>query len=103
MHMPRSRAKSPPRNFWRGMRIGYHNHFAEFSRFFDGRQAYEILLDLLDPRVVVELDAYWARMGGASFDPNKPNNTGQQPPLSGNSLEDGVEPSAHQAGAGPSR
>ena len=49
----------------RGMRIGYHNHFAEFSRFCDGRQAYEILLDLLDPRVVVELDAYWARLGGA--------------------------------------
>jgi hypothetical protein len=23
----------------------------------------------------------WARMGGASFDPDKPNNTGQQPPL----------------------
>jgi sugar phosphate isomerase/epimerase len=49
----------------RGMRIAYHNHYAEFSRFFDGRQAYDILLDLLDPRVLVELDAYWARMGGA--------------------------------------
>jgi sugar phosphate isomerase/epimerase len=49
----------------RGMRIGYHNHFAEFSQAFDGRQAYDILLDLLDPRVLVELDAYWTRMGGA--------------------------------------
>ena len=49
----------------RGLAIGYHNHFAEFSQSFDGRQAYDLLLDLLDPRVVVELDAYWARMGGA--------------------------------------
>jgi sugar phosphate isomerase/epimerase len=49
----------------RGLTIGYHNHFAEFSQVFDGRQAYDLLLDLLDPRVVVELDAYWARMGGA--------------------------------------
>ncbi|MBD0737372.1 sugar phosphate isomerase/epimerase [Streptomyces sp. CBMA29] len=49
----------------RGMRIAYHNHFAEFSRVFDGRQAYDLLLDLLDDRVLVELDAYWAQMGGA--------------------------------------
>lgn len=49
----------------RGLTIGYHNHYAEFSNVFGGRQAYDILLDLLDPRVVVELDAYWARMGGA--------------------------------------
>jgi sugar phosphate isomerase/epimerase len=49
----------------RGMTIGYHNHYAEFRNTFDGRQAYDILLELLDPRIVVELDAYWARMGGA--------------------------------------
>lgn len=49
----------------RGLTIGYHNHFAEFSQVFDGRQAYDVLLGLLDPRVVLELDAYWARMGGA--------------------------------------
>jgi sugar phosphate isomerase/epimerase len=49
----------------RGMRIAYHNHFAEFSQVFDGRQAYDVLLDLLDERVLVELDAYWATMGGA--------------------------------------
>lgn len=48
----------------RGMTIAYHNHFAEFSQNFEGRQAYEHLLDHLDPRVVLELDAYWARMGG---------------------------------------
>ncbi|HEX4789823.1 MAG TPA: sugar phosphate isomerase/epimerase [Actinospica sp.] len=49
----------------RGMRIAYHNHYAEFSRSFDGKQAYDLLLELLDERVVVELDAYWAAMGGA--------------------------------------
>jgi sugar phosphate isomerase/epimerase len=49
----------------RGMAIAYHNHFAEFANTFGGRQAYDLLLDALDERVVVELDAYWAVMGGA--------------------------------------
>jgi sugar phosphate isomerase/epimerase len=49
----------------RGMTVAYHNHFAEFSQFFGGRQAYDVLLAELDDRVVVELDAYWAVMGGA--------------------------------------
>jgi sugar phosphate isomerase/epimerase len=49
----------------RGMRIAYHNHFAEFAQFFGGRQAYDLLLEQLDDRVLVELDAYWALMGGA--------------------------------------
>lgn len=49
----------------RGMRIACHNHFAEFSREFAGRPAYDLLLDLLDDRVLAELDAYWAVMGGA--------------------------------------
>lgn len=49
----------------RGMRIAYHNHFAEFSQVFGGRQAYDLLLELLDDRVLVELDAYWAQLGGA--------------------------------------
>ncbi|WP_328473464.1 sugar phosphate isomerase/epimerase family protein [Streptomyces sp. NBC_00448] len=49
----------------RGMRIAYHNHFAEFSQEFGGRSAYDLLLELLDDRVLVELDAYWTVMGGA--------------------------------------
>jgi sugar phosphate isomerase/epimerase len=49
----------------RGMRIAYHNHFAEFSQEFAGQQAYDLLLGLLDDRVEVELDAYWAQLGGA--------------------------------------
>jgi sugar phosphate isomerase/epimerase len=49
----------------RGMTVVYHNHFAEFSQSFGDRSAFEILIDLLDDRVLLELDAYWARMGGA--------------------------------------
>lgn len=49
----------------RGLRIAYHNHAGEFSQTFDGRSAYSRLQSELDPRVVLELDAYWARMGGA--------------------------------------
>ena len=48
-----------------GMRIAYHNHFAEFTNEFGGRQAYDLLLEQLDPRVVVELDVYWAKLGQA--------------------------------------
>lgn len=49
----------------RGMRIAYHNHIVEFANVFDRRRAYDLLLDLLDDRVLVELDAYWALLGGA--------------------------------------
>jgi sugar phosphate isomerase/epimerase len=49
----------------REMTIAYHNHFAEFSQSFGGRQAYDLLLAELDDQVVVELDAYWAVIGGA--------------------------------------
>lgn len=48
----------------RGIRIGYHNHDFEF-RTIDGRPAYELFVELLDPRVVLELDTYWASVGGA--------------------------------------
>ncbi|MGW5362528.1 sugar phosphate isomerase/epimerase family protein [Actinopolymorpha pittospori] len=48
----------------RGMRIAYHNHFAEFRNAFDGEQAYDILLGALDPAVVVELDTYWVQTAG---------------------------------------
>lgn len=49
----------------RGMRVAYHNHFAEFRHHYGGRTAYEVLLDALDPAVLVELDTYWAHTGGA--------------------------------------
>ncbi len=48
----------------RGMRVGYHNHAFEFENLLDGATAYEVFVGLLDPRVVLELDTYWAMMGG---------------------------------------
>ncbi|MDX6354434.1 MAG: hypothetical protein QOF98_1337 [Streptomyces sp.] len=49
----------------RGIRIGYHNHDFEFAQAVDGVPAYELLVSLLDPAVVLELDVYWAGVGGA--------------------------------------
>ena len=48
-----------------GIRVGYHNHAWEVSTAFDGRTALEVLTDHLDPAVVLELDTYWAAVGGA--------------------------------------
>ncbi|HEU5388638.1 MAG TPA: TIM barrel protein [Streptosporangiaceae bacterium] len=49
----------------RGLRVGYHNHDFEFSQHVDGTAAYEILADGLDGEVVLEVDTFWASMGGA--------------------------------------
>jgi sugar phosphate isomerase/epimerase len=49
----------------RGLAVGYHNHDFEFSQHVDGRPAYEILADFLDDAVVLEVDTFWASMGGA--------------------------------------
>ena len=48
-----------------GMRLGYHNHWWEFEPVFEGRHALELLADLLAPEVVLEVDTYWAAVGGA--------------------------------------
>lgn len=48
----------------RGLALGYHNHAFEFENRVDGRGAFEHLASLLDPRVVLELDTYWAAVGG---------------------------------------
>lgn len=48
-----------------GMTVAYHNHNAEFRRRFDGRIAYDILLEHLHPDARVELDLYWAAVGQA--------------------------------------
>lgn len=47
-----------------GLRIGYHNHAFEFENRFDGRSAFEFLADNLDDTVALELDTYWAVVGG---------------------------------------
>ncbi|WKK70689.1 TIM barrel protein [Rathayibacter oskolensis] len=48
----------------RGLTLGYHNHWFEFENRVDGRSAYEHLAGLLDPRMLLELDTYWAAVGG---------------------------------------
>ncbi|MEV1169396.1 sugar phosphate isomerase/epimerase [Nonomuraea sp. NPDC049784] len=48
-----------------GMRIGYHNHWWEIEPEIDGRHALEALADLLAPEVFLEIDTYWAAVGGA--------------------------------------
>jgi sugar phosphate isomerase/epimerase len=49
----------------RGMRLGYHNHWWEFEQHLDGRHGLEVLADQLDPSVFLEVDTYWAAIGGA--------------------------------------
>ncbi|MEV0596763.1 sugar phosphate isomerase/epimerase family protein [Nonomuraea cavernae] len=48
-----------------GMRLGYHNHWWEIEPRIDGRHALEALADLLAPEVFLEIDTYWAAVGGA--------------------------------------
>jgi sugar phosphate isomerase/epimerase len=47
-----------------GVRVGYHNHAQELEIQHAGRPALELLVDALDERVVLELDIYWAAVGG---------------------------------------
>jgi sugar phosphate isomerase/epimerase len=47
-----------------GLRLGYHNHDFELSSIVGGRPALEVLADSLDPAVILEVDTYWAAVGG---------------------------------------
>lgn len=48
----------------RGLRVGYHNHAHELEAVFDGVTGLELLAADLDPRVVLEVDLYWAARAG---------------------------------------
>lgn len=48
-----------------GITVGYHNHHFELESMIDGRHALELFADHLAPEVVLELDTYWAAVGGA--------------------------------------
>jgi sugar phosphate isomerase/epimerase len=48
----------------RGLRLGYHNHDFELSSLIGGRPALEVLADQLGPDVLLEVDTYWAAVGG---------------------------------------
>ena len=47
-----------------GLRLGYHNHWFELQSNVGGRTGLEVLADQLDPAVVLEVDTYWAAVGG---------------------------------------
>lgn len=47
-----------------GLRVGYHNHDHELTSVLDGRPAFEVFADLLDPSVLLEVDLYWAAASG---------------------------------------
>jgi sugar phosphate isomerase/epimerase len=47
-----------------GLRLGYHNHHWELASRIDGRPALEVLADRLLPEVFLEVDVYWAAVGG---------------------------------------
>jgi sugar phosphate isomerase/epimerase len=46
-----------------GLRLGYHNHAFEFS-VTGAKTGLETLADALDPGVLLEVDTYWAAVGG---------------------------------------
>ena len=48
-----------------GIRVGYHNHHFELASRLEGRTALEVFAEELDPQVVLEVDTYWAAVGGA--------------------------------------
>ncbi|HZQ27363.1 MAG TPA: sugar phosphate isomerase/epimerase [Acidimicrobiales bacterium] len=49
----------------RGMTVGYHNHWWELDTPIDARRSpYELLLERLVPSVFMEVDIYWAQVGG---------------------------------------
>ena len=47
----------------RGLKVGYHNHWWEFEPLGEGT-AYDLFVSELAPEVVLEVDTYWATVGG---------------------------------------
>ncbi len=48
----------------RGMAVGYHNHWWEFSNRIGNQTAHSLLFRLVDNSVFAEVDTYWAKVGG---------------------------------------
>jgi sugar phosphate isomerase/epimerase len=49
-----------------GARVGYHNHWWEWAELPGGGTGYDALWEQADPRVVAEVDLYWAQAAGQS-------------------------------------
>jgi sugar phosphate isomerase/epimerase len=43
-----------------GLSVGYHNHDFEVRPQIDGKPALQVLAEIVDPRVLFEVDLYWA-------------------------------------------
>jgi sugar phosphate isomerase/epimerase len=98
----------------RGMTLGYHNHYWEFTEMPDGRPALLHLFDRFAPTVFAEVDIYWAQVGGS--DPKALVTTlgtrvgllhvkdgpADEPPSSMVAVGDGVVDIPGVLGAGPS-
>ncbi|GAB3620373.1 sugar phosphate isomerase/epimerase [Glutamicibacter endophyticus] len=52
-----------------GIRVGYHNHQWEIAASIGERTALEYLAEQLEERVVLEVDTYWAAVGGVEVLP----------------------------------
>ncbi|EWS82380.1 xylose isomerase [Brachybacterium phenoliresistens] len=50
-----------------GITVGYHNHHFELASQLEGRSALELFADELEPGIVLEIDTYWAVVGGADI------------------------------------
>lgn len=48
-----------------GLRVGYHNHWWELEAKINDKHGLEVLADNLASEVVLEVDTYWAYVGGA--------------------------------------
>lgn len=48
-----------------GMTVGYHNHWFELEAQVNGKHGLEVFADKLAPEVMLEVDTYWALVGGA--------------------------------------
>ena len=46
-----------------GLRLALHNHWWEFGKV-EGRVVFDMMRELLDPRVLFEVDTYWVKTGG---------------------------------------
>jgi len=47
-----------------GVRVGYHNHWWELQGSIEGTTPLEYFAGLLDPDLVLQVDTYWAAVGG---------------------------------------
>ncbi|MEP6481361.1 MAG: sugar phosphate isomerase/epimerase [Rhodoglobus sp.] len=47
-----------------GITVGYHNHWWELESHLDGTTGLDAFADNLDPAIVLEVDTYWAQVGG---------------------------------------